>query len=268
MIARLVIKARDVSGITFLKECYCDPPFKVANITEDKKAHMLRLMLMSSSPGVLDADEYKINIELEPGSCLQLHTQSYQRLFTMNQQASQHAEVKMQPGSSFCFIPHPVVPHKNSNFSSRTDFYLEENCCLIFGEVFTCGRKLNGEIFSFSRYHNLTRIYINDRLVIKENLLMEPLLIDPRGMSQLQEFTHQASLVYMDEKADIKKLIPQLLLLLQGEKDIKIGITASSANGLVLRLLGQKAEQLFDSLKLVAGILLQVKSEKPMAYVI
>jgi urease accessory protein len=267
MIARLAILARSVNGITFLKKCYSDPPFKVANITEDKKAHMLRLMLMSSSPGVLDADEYRININLEEDTCLQLHTQSYQRLFTMKQQAGQHTNVHLESGSSFCFIPHPVVPHKNSNFIARADFHLAENCSLIFGEVFTCGRKLNGEIFTFSRYHNLTRIYLNDKMVIKENLLMEPSLIDPRGIGQMQEFTHQASLVYLDEKADIKKIIPQLLLLLQ-HTDIKVGITAAPANGIIIRLLGQGAEQLFDYLKLVAGVLLQMKSEKPIAYVI
>ncbi len=268
MIAGLSIQARHDNGITFLKECYCDPPFKVANITEDKKTHMLRLMLMSSSPGVLDADEYKINIHLEQNSCLQLHTQSYQRLFAMKQQADQHTKVHLEPGSSFCFIPHPVVPHKNSNFRACTDFYLAGDCSLIFGEVLTCGRKLNGEIFSFSRYHNITRVYINDKLVIKENLLMEPSLIDPEGLGEMQEFTHQASLIYLDEKVDIKELIPQILLLLQGQENIKLGITAAPANGLILRMLGQKAEQLFESLKLVASVLLQMKSEKPIAYVI
>lgn len=96
---------------------------------------------------------------------------------------------------------------------------------------------------------------------------MEPSLIDPRGIGQMQEFTHQASLVYLDEKADIKKIIPQLLLLLQ-HTDIKVGITAAPANGIIIRLLGQGAEQLFDYLKLVASVLLQMKSEKPIAYVI
>lgn len=97
---------------------------------------------------------------------------------------------------------------------------------------------------------------------------MEPSLIDPEGLGEMQEFTHQASLIYLDEKVDIKELIPQILLLLQGQENIKLGITAAPANGLILRMLGQKAEQLFESLKLVASVLLQMKSEKPIAYVI
>ena len=57
----------------------------MANITEDKTGATLQLMLMSSSPGILDGDEYKIKIELEENCSLQLHTQSYQRLFNMKQ---------------------------------------------------------------------------------------------------------------------------------------------------------------------------------------
>jgi urease accessory protein len=266
--AQLTIQLAELNGITFLQKCYYDPPFNVANITEDRKGSTLRLMLMSSSPGILDADEYRIAIKLQENCSLQLHTQSYQRLFTMKQQASQHTTIHLDTGSSFCFIPHPVVPHHHSNFVARTDIFLSENCSLLFGEVLTCGRKLNGEVFSFSRYHNIVRLFMHDRLVIKENLLMDPLFTDPAGIGQLQGYTHQASLVYIDEKASAKDIIPQLLVLLEGQKDISIGLTAAPVNGIILRLLGQKAEQLFDCLKLVAGHLLQLKSEKRVAYVI
>ena len=40
-------------------------------------------MLMSSSPGILDEDKYLMKIEVAEGCALKLHTQSYQRLFTM-----------------------------------------------------------------------------------------------------------------------------------------------------------------------------------------
>ncbi len=268
MIAQLTIQLAAMNGITFLQKCYSDPPFKVANITQNKKGHVLSLMLMSSSPGVLDADEYAVSIRLQQDCSLQLHTQSYQRLFTGKQQAKQHTSIHMARGSSFCFVPHPVVPHQRSNFAARTDIFLSEQCSLIFGEVLTCGRKLNGEVFTFSRYHNVTRLFLNDRLVVKENLLMDPSFTDPAGIGQLQGYTHQASLIYLDEKAIAKEIIPALLFLLKDEKDISIGITAAPGNGIVLRVLGQKAEQLFDCLKLVAGHLLQLKSIKHVAYVI
>lgn len=268
MIAQLQIQAASINGISFLKECYCNTPFKIANITEDKKDPTLRLMLMSSSPGILDADEYRINIQLDKGCSLQMHTQSYQRLFTMKAQATQHTEIHLATDAAFCFIPHPVVPHRQSNFTSRNKIFLSGNCDLIFGEILTCGRKLNGEEFLFSKYHNTTEVFLNNKLVIKENLLIQPAFINVNAIGQLQGYTHQASLIYLSENAEIKGLIPRLYTLLSAEKGINTGITSAPVNGLVVRILGQKAEQLFDCLKLIAGVLLQHNSLKPVAYAI
>jgi urease accessory protein len=268
MIAQLDMQVASMNAITFLQRCYCTTPFKVANITGAKNEPTLRLMLMSSSPGILDADEYKIKIELGKSCSIQLHTQSYQRLFTMKEQATQCTDVHLDKDAAFCFIPHPVVPHSKSSFTARNNFFLAENCSLIFGEVLTCGRKLNGEVFSFSKYHSITQVYRNGKLLIKENLLMQPDFMNVNAIGQLQGFTHQASLIYLSETAEIKTLIPQLYELLSPQQELSVGITAAPVNGLIVRLLGQKAEQLFDCLKLIAGCLPQTNSIKPIAYAI
>jgi len=49
MIATLHIQTDWKEGRTRLKNSFCTPPFKVANITENKKDSVLQLMLMSSS---------------------------------------------------------------------------------------------------------------------------------------------------------------------------------------------------------------------------
>ncbi len=268
MITTLHIQAACANGATYLKKSYCTTPFKVANITEEKKAGVLRLMLMSSSPGILDGDEYRIKIELDKNCSLQLHTQSYQRLFNMKQHAEQVMEIHLAENASICFIPHPAVPHKQSNFISRNKIFLSRNSSLIFGEILTCGRKLNGEVFLFSKFHTITEIFITNKLIIKENLLIQPSTIDVNAIGQLQGYTHQASLIYLDEKADMKKLTAIIEELLSTQIQISIGITETPVNGLIVRLLGQKAEQLFGCLKLIAGCLPQNNQLKPCAYAI
>ncbi|MEO7311852.1 MAG: urease accessory protein UreD [Chitinophagaceae bacterium] len=242
-------------GITYLKKSFCTTPFKVANITEDKKATTLQLMLMSSSPGILDGDRYEMKIDLEPGTSLQLQTQSYQRLYHMQQGASQNLEVRLGEGASFCFLPHPSVPHASSSFITKNKFYLAKNCSLIFGEVLTCGRKLNGEAFLFSKYHSITEVFICDKLVLKENLLIAPATIDVNTIGQLEGYTHQASLIYQDEHGAIKTISPLINELLSIQNDITFGISTTPVNGLVVRILGQKAEQLHECLKGIAGLI-------------
>lgn len=253
MIAKLSVKTALREGKTYLKESYFSPPFKIADITEDKQAGPLHLMLMSSSPGVLDGDELQIQLELSEKTTLFLHTQSYQRVFTMNNGACQTMKVFMESGASLTYLPSPVVPHENAIFVAGNQIYLRKNCHLVWGEILTCGRKLNGEIFRFSKYRNVTEIFLNGQLIIRENLLLQPRLIDPSGMGQMEGFTHQASLIMLDEKLNKALLTEQIVAFLSSFHDLIFGVTEAHENGIMLRILGNKAEQLHDCLKKIAG---------------
>jgi len=265
MIANLHIQTALRAQSTYLEKVFFTPPFKVANITEDKKAATLQLMLMSSSPGILDEDIYRLKIELAANTSLQLHTQSYQRLFNMKLGAEQHTEVRLQPGAYFCFLPHPSVPHANARFTAKNNIYLTAGCRLLWGEVITCGRKLNGEVFHFCKYHSVTNIFVDNRLAIRENMLIVPASVDITAMGLWEGFTHQASLIYVDETIAMEESIQQINAYLSQQPGIVYGVTAAPVKGLVVRLLGTKAEQLFNCLKEMAAILSPVSSN-PIAY--
>ncbi len=267
MISALHIQTALRGNSTYLKNAFCTPPFKVADITEDKKGHTLQLMLMSSSPGILDEDEYTMKIELAENNSLQLHTQSYQRLFNMKKGATQRMEVSMQPGASFCFLPHPSVPHENAVFTTRNHIHLSARCRLVWGEVLTCGRKGNGEVFLFSHYHSMTDIFLGQKLVLRENMLITPASVDITELGLWEGFTHQASLIYLDEHPVTGETLRQLNDELSAQPGITYGITAAPVSGLVIRLLGYKAEQLFDCLKRLAQLLTHaVDTTKTITY--
>ena len=255
MIANLHIQTALRDNITYLKQVYYTPPFKVANITEDKMSGQLELMLMSSSPGILDGDEYHIKIDMEQDCSLQLQTQSYQRLFNMKKGAVQNTDVHLAENAAFYFIPHPSVPHEESVFTAKNKIYLTDNCSLIFGDILTCGRKMNGEVFMFSKFHNLTEIFLNNKLIIKENLLIEPLNINVNSIGQLEGYTHQATLIFLNGNTSMKIVTAALNEMLMQYKEILFGVTAAPVNGVIVRILGQKAEQLFDCLKKISSVL-------------
>ncbi len=241
-------------GTTVLRKAYCTQPFKVIDVTENRKERIIRLMLMTSSPGILDGDDYNITIELEANCAFELQTQSYQRLFSMKNGASQQLRLHLQKDAYFKYLPHPVVPHESSDFVGHSKIFLSENCTLIWGEVLTCGRKLNGEIFRFTRYQAITEIFLNGRLVIKENLFIMPGSIQLDGIGQLEGFTHQATLILLDETISVKELIKQVSDWLKEQQHIMYGITSAPVNGIIIRLLGDKSEQLYDCLKTIAAI--------------
>lgn len=268
MIAQMKIEVGLCDGISYLKNSYCDTPFKVANITEDKNEALLKLMLLSASPGLLNNDSFHTNIQLAEATQLQLHTQSYQRLFTMQESARIQLDVSLQKRSAFCYLPHPTVPHKRSNVKMENNIYLKENCSLIFGEILSCGRKLNGEVFELSSFHSITQIFLNNKLVLKENVLLNPALVPVATMGQLGEFTHQATLIYLHPEANVVELIHLIREKLGSNTLLKVGVSATPINGLLLRILGQQSEILFDTLKEVAAWLPFAPSQKTMSYAI
>lgn len=258
MKAILEIETAKRGQVTVLKNSYVTPPFKVANITEDKKSAVLHLMLMSSSPGILDGDVYSMRIVLEENCLLQLHTQSYQRLFNMKTGASQNLEVHLAKNSTFIYLLHPVVPHEGASFVSKNQLYLSDECTLIFGEILTCGRQLNKEVFQFTKIHNLTEVYLQNKLVVKENLLIHPSVIDPNSMGQLEGFTHQASFLFIKENLPIIAVINHIYAELIDLKNIEFGISELPVGGFILRILGYKAEQLYTILQDTAAKLIQL----------
>ena len=255
------LQAQVKNGKTILKDSYSTQPFKLANITEDKKDHWLQLMLMSSSPGILDNDHYKMNIDLGEDCKVQLTTQSYQRIFQMKTGAKQEVEVRMRRGSSFIFLPHPAAPHKSSIFFSKTRFYLSEECLLIYGEVLACGRKLSGEVFKLSRYHSVTQVFSSGKLIVKENLLAAPDRINVTKIGQLEGYTHQASFICVANLTSVNTLLEGIHELLQKEADISFGASTLDDNGFCVRILGYKAEQLFKIHDLIARRIMSVHTK-------
>ena len=118
--------------------------------------------------------------------------------------------------------------------------------------LLTCGRKLNGEVFRYSKYHAVTEIFLNNKLIIKENLMINPSRINLNAIGQLEGYTHQATLIYVNENFSINYLTEKITEYLSSQNEITFGITVAPVNGLIIRLLGQKAEQLHDCLKMIA----------------
>lgn len=242
-------------GRTTLQSTICTQPLKVANITEDRRQNQLHLMLMSASPGILDNDAYELRFDVGQGCRLTLETQAYQRLFQMQTGASQTIDVRLAENSFLSYLPHPLVPHRGSVFEARSRIHLEKTSSLLWGEVMSCGRKLNGEVFAFSSYQNRTEIYREGKLVVKENILLRPAEMDLNAIGQLEGFSHQATLLYLDERSDLKTLIDEVLALADEAPHLALGVSALPVKGLVVRCLGTKAEELFQLLRKLALLL-------------
>lgn len=204
-------------------------------------------MQMSTSPGVLSGDRYKIAITVEDNAHLQLKSQSYQRLYDMEESATQEMDITIGNSAHFSQVAHPIVPHRHSSFSSRSIVTLGENSSFLQSEIITCGRKYHGEEFEFREFSNSVELYAGGVLRLKDRVWLCPASTPLLGMGLLEGSTHQGTLIYQTtEKVDIKSYIDIIYGELSSIEGVIFGISATHYPGFVLRALGDGGERLFN----------------------
>jgi urease accessory protein len=260
---QLQIRAAFKNGATFLKDSFHTQPFKLANITEDKKEGILRLMITSSSPGVLNNDQNHFDITIEENASIHLTTQGFQRIFSKATAASQSVHIRLGNQASFIFLPHPVVPHAASQYVSTNHIEIQKTHHLVWSEIITCGRKLCGEEFKFTKFQNITQIYLDGKLAIKENVVLEPSREPLHTMGLLEGFTHQSTLLFLNDAYDMSPVAIEGNRFLSEKEDIIFGISRLPVNGLIFRMLGHKGEQLFEFNNKVALLIQRVMQTQP-----
>lgn len=246
MVSSLAIQIEQREGVSYLKDAYVTQPFRIVPVGQYKKDKAAYLMIMSSSPGLLDNDEHQITINLASNTKLQLQTQAYQRLFHMKNKSTQTTTIQMEEGSVFAYVPHPVVPQRASTFISRNRVELKANCHFLLSDIITCGRKLSGEEFEYDHFQNLTEIYYEGKLQLKDNVLLQPELMPLQGLGILEGYTHQGTLIYYNTANISVQAYIDFFHEEYGEMEaIAFGISAVEGDGFMVRLLGQGAEKLF-----------------------
>lgn len=261
MDSRLHIIAGHKAGKSYVKDLFVSPPFRVVSVGQRKNDNKLYQIIMSSSPGILDGDRYQLDIELEKGSALQLQSQSYQRLFNMKDEAIQQLNISMEDDTSFAYVPHPVVPHEDSNFKSKANINIGENSQVIMAEIITCGRKHYGELFKLKKFQNLTEIYHKDKLMVKDNVLIQPDLIPIKSIGNLEEYTHQGTLIFYTTKKNVDKneLIEIIYTHTESQDEMEIGISAMEDNGFIIRALGNGGEVMYNFFLKVQEVLWELE---------
>ncbi|CAM4190962.1 urease accessory protein UreD [Flavobacterium weaverense] len=252
MVSSLKIKVEEREGKSFLRDAYVTQPFRITPVGQYKSDGAAYLMITSTSPGILSGDVYEIDVTIEKNARLQLQSQSYQRLFNMEGSASQTMVVNMGKSSSFSYVPHPVVPHEDSNFKSVNTITIADDCELTISEIITCGRKHYGETFQYAHFQNLLEVYHHDRLILKDNVLLKPELMPLHSLGLLEGFTHQGTLTYLNTKNEnVTELVEHFYKELENLTDVTYGISEIQTDGFVIRILGNGGEQMFNFFKKV-----------------
>jgi len=82
-----------------------------------------------------------------------------------------------------------------------------------------------------------------------------PGMLDIHGLGQMEGFSDQASLIFLKNDFPIPPAIEKINQILADYDEIEFGCTSLPINGLLVRIVGNRAEQLFDCFQLLASYL-------------
>lgn len=256
MLCNLQIHIAKREDRSYLKDAFVTTPFRIVPVGQYRKDKAAYLMIMSSSPGLLDGDEHVIEVTIDPGAKLQLQTQAFQRLFQMKGHASQTTKVKVNEGAVFSYVPHPIVPQNASSFLSHNVIEMQDNCHTILSDIITCGRKMTGEVFKYNQFQNLTECFVNGTLIVKDNVLLKPTEIPINEIGFLEGYTHQGTFVYLNSaKIPVEELIETLYDKHHPTIGIEFGISKLQTDGFIIRVLGNEGEAMFKLFKEIEAYL-------------
>lgn len=255
------------NGKTQLAEYFATPPFKLITLPsyDDAWANGLNAMQMSSSPGVLAGDVLEIDISLAKLTALSLNTQAFTRVLAMNEgdSAEQITRIALAENSRLFYLPHPLVLHKDSVFKQQTQIEMDEQSELIYGEIVAIGRVLNDERFAFRQFSSHLKIYAlqNDgkkRPLVSDCIQWLPSKMNLTALSQMENYSHQGSLIYLHlgkSSLEIKQQVQALQQQFMEEQGLLIGISQLNEYGLMVRILGCRAEQIQNLFEKIGKLL-------------
>ena len=241
------------SGKTQLDEYFVTPPFKVMTLSAyaDSWENGLSAMQMSSSPGLLAGDRVDIQITLEKSTALSLNTQAFTRVQAMNEGdfAEQNTLIQLDKKSRLFYLPHPLVLHKNSALKQKTLINMQPESTLIYGEIVAIGRVANDERFEFRQFSSHLKVQLlqnngQTKPLVLDCIQWQPAQMKLTALSQMEGFSHQGSLVYLNLQktpTEVKQIV-QTLQQQESEKSILIGVSQLNEGGLIVRVLGHRAE--------------------------
>lgn len=257
--------ARNSAGKTILKDQFFTSPFKIMKpfLRPDGG---IQIFQQTASAGIMAGDEQKHNFTIGEGACLELLSQSFEKIFKMDkgEKAVRKITATIQDNGSFIYKPLPCIPFAGSDFENHTIIKLAgKHSKFIYSDCICCGRKAFNEEFDYRSYKNLIEIWQENKLIYRDNTFFEgsdcgtfPEKKDfMKNPIMYGNYSHSGTILFFGYDFKIPDLLEKLNLenkLLYIEENKKksskkdsplISLTITQGNGIAIRVLANSAEE-------------------------
>lgn len=249
---RLTFNQRDTR--TALVENFSRPPLQVMGSMHDA-ANCLCTYVVSPSGGIVQNDQYLVEICLNPGTHALLTTPAANRVYRMpTGYATQHVQITLSEASLFEYVPDATILFAESDFRQTIDVTLAPRSLLIFQDIIMPGRLAQNEHMQFRQYASRLVVRDDGGLLLYDNARLIPAEQNLSGLGFLEGFACWGSFYILGDLAhwqiDTEAFCAAHRETLTTPESMG-AITPLHRNGLCVRLLSHRLETITDTFEML-----------------
>ena len=244
---------RDISDKTKVTKQFSQVPLQVQRALYPDRIipDMAYVYLVSPSGGVLQGDRYRTDITLENRATAHITTQGATRVYSMDSNiATQIFNISVKKGCYLEYIPEQIIPYRNSRYYQEVNLEIHSDSTLVYSEVLTPGRVAMDESFEYDICFLRTRCTDEkNKIKIYENSKVVPKTQKISDLGILGTYPIVGTVYVLTKKKTVSELKSILSEKIQSNDRVSFGTsTISDESGIVIRILGKKTEDVFQTI--------------------
>lgn len=195
--------------------------------------------------GYLNGDTYRVEISVRKNAELTLTSLGATLIYkTPTIPAYQETKIILEENSYLEYLPDPIIGYENARFKQVDTIYMKKGATLLYSDILTPGWSAQGQSFMYNLLHLTTNIYMEDKLVVYDNIKLAPAKQEMDALGYMENFTHLGTFIVISEKSN-KEFINLLQCKIdEYSGDFKVGISSLTIPGFAVRIMANMTQDI------------------------
>lgn len=202
--------------------------------------------------GYLDGDRYLLNVTVKENASVTLTSQGATKIYkTLNDHVEQYQNFNIENNAYMEFVGDPIIAYKNAKFYQKNQFHLAKEGAMFYTDILTPGYSPDEKHFTYTYLHLLNEIYVDDELVVYDNMLLNPEKNRVDALGYMEGYSHLGSCYFIHPQVtkETVEALYEVMADYPKQENCRIGITELATHGLAIRILANQTELIESILK-------------------
>lgn len=202
------------------------------------------MFLINLGGGFVDGDRYRMNVHYEPQAHAVLTNQGATIVFkTMENHVEQYQTFTLDDESFMEYIGDPIIGYTHAKFFQHNHFKLSKTATMFYSDILTPGYDKEGRMFKYDHLHLLNEIYVDDQIVVYDNLRLDTQKHKIADIGYMEGFTHLGACFYISPHVN-QKCVEAINEVVENHinETCRVGVTLLPTHGLTIRILANSTD--------------------------